>query len=406
LPDREVNALSRAPNIIERPQTALMPIAPHNVGISDHCAEASADFAIRDARASDNAQLIALAAACPMRGEVSLRIDRGPDFFALNRLEGARWKVGVAERRGVIVGCVAASERRCFVNGRERLTGYAGDLKVHPEHRNTTIADELSWYAERAFLSLPATAPVLITVLAGNRAMERRLPGPRGVPAFRRAGTIRTYSVPILWRRRAGRSIRIAPAQWSDLEQMSALWTRVAPLRQLAPVLSVAAMAEWIDSTPGLDISSYRLARSQGGELLGFFAVWDQRAFKQLNVVGYSPRMKAARAMFNMLAPIVGGVRMPKTGQPLNCITIAHVCVPGERPEVLRALLISTHNELRRTGISFINVGLDTRDPLSPAMDGLLAQPTDVNAYLTKSRSGVLSESLDEGPIHYEIALV
>lgn len=363
-------------------------------------------FAIRDARPSDNKQLIALASACPMRGDVSLRMDRGPDFFALNRLEGDRWKVGVAERGGAIVGCVAISERRAFVNGRESRTGYVGDLKVHPAHRDMTIADDLSWYAERACSNLPPTAPVLITVLAGNRAMERRASGPRGVPPFTRIGTIRTFSLPILWRRHAAGSIEIARATWSDLEEMVALWKRVAPLRQLAPVMAVDAMAQWIRSTPGLDVSSYSVARSRSGELLGFFAAWDQRTFKQLNVVGYSPRMKAARAVFNVLAPVAGGERMPGTGQALNCVTIAHICVPGDKPEVLRALLVSAHNELRRTGISFINVGLDTRDPLSSAIDGFFAQPTDVNACMVTSRSGIQPESLDEAPIHYEIALV
>ena len=187
---------------------------------------------------------------------------------------------------------------------------------------------------------------------------------------------------------------------------MAALWKQVASLRQLAPVLTVDAMAEWIDSTPGLDISSYRVARSRSGELLGFFAVWDQRSFKQLNVIGYSPRMKAARAIFNLVSPVAGGARMPGTGNSLNCVTIAHTCVPGDKPEVLRELLTSTHNELRRTGISFINIGLDTRDPLTSATDGFFAQPTDVNACVTKSRAGIRCEPLDDAPIHYEISLV
>jgi N-acetylglutamate synthase-like GNAT family acetyltransferase len=364
------------------------------------------DFVIREARASDNESLIALAAACPMVGDISLRIDRGPNFFALNRLEGERWRVGVAERDGAVVGCVAVSERRSFVNGRESRTGYAGDLKVHPAHRNTTIADELSMYSERAFAALPPTAPVLITVLAGNRSMERRLSGPRGVPAFTRVGTIRTYSVPILWRRRVGGRITIAPATWNDVAEMAALWKRVAPLRQLAPVFPVDAMAWLIRPVPGLNISSYRVARAANGELLGFFAVWDQRSFKQLNVVGYSPRMKAARAAFNALASVVGGERMPEKGQALGCVTIAHICVPGDRPDVLRSLVASAHNDLRHSGISFMNLGLDTRDPLSSAMDGFFAQPTDVNAYVTRSRDGVATDSLNDAPIHYEIALV
>jgi ribosomal protein S18 acetylase RimI-like enzyme len=363
-------------------------------------------FFLRYATADDNEQLIRLAAACPMVGEISLRIDRSPDFFALNRLEGTRWKVGVAEREGAIVGCVAISERRSFVNGRESRTGYASDLKVHPAHRDTRIADELSRFTERECADLPAAAPVLITVLAGNRSMERRLSGPRGVPQLRRIGTIRTHSLPVLWRRRVAGSIDIAHAGWRDLEEMAALWKQVAPLRQLAPVLTVDAMAEWIDSTPGLDISNYRLARSRSGVLLGFFAVWDQRSFKQLNVVGYSPRMQAARAVFNMLSPALGGERMPGTGHALNCVTVAHICVPEDRPEVLRALLATAHNELRRTGISFINVGLDTRDPLSSATEGFFAQPTDVSACVATSRSGIPCEPLDEAPIHYEIALV
>src|SRR5687768_352141 len=128
------------------------------------------DFVVREARSSDNPSLIALAAACPMVGDLSLRIDRRPDFFALNKLEGERWRVAVAERGGSIVGCAAFSERRVFLNGREVRTGYAGDLKVHPDHRNTKIADALSWWAENACADPPRTAPALITVLAGNRA--------------------------------------------------------------------------------------------------------------------------------------------------------------------------------------------------------------------------------------------
>jgi hypothetical protein len=87
-------------------------------------------------------------------------------------------------------------------------------------------------------------------------------------------------------------------------------------------------------------------------------------------------------------------------------VTIAHICVPGDRPDVLRSLLASAHNDLRHRGVSFMNIGLDTRDPLSAATAGFFAQPTDVNAYVTKSRFGVPSESLDDRPLHYEIALV
>src|SRR5258706_8388593 len=160
---------------------------------------------------------------------------------------------------------------------------------------------------------------------------------------------------------------------------MAALWSRVAPLRQLAPVLSASAMADWILAAPGLDISSYRLARSSNGELLGFLAVWDQRVFKQLTVVAYSTRMKAARAAFNILVPIVGSEPMPRPGSPLNCVSIAHICVPADKPRVLLALIISGYNEQRGSGCSFMNVGLDPRGPLSWAPGCPFASPPEVH---------------------------
>jgi hypothetical protein len=306
---------------------------------------------------------------------------------------------------------VAFSERRAFVNGREMRTGYAGDLKVHPQHRDTLVADALSFWAERACDQLPPRAPALITVLAGNAAMERRLSGIRGVPRFNKIGTIRTHSLTILWKRgrlsrRGMESIDTIPAQWSDVAQMCELWDRVGPQRQLAPVLDESSLAAWIRQAPGLDISSYRLARSRNGELLGFVAAWDQRSFKQLTVVGYSRRMAAVRKAFNLLAPVLGAKPMPAPGKPLRCATMLHVCVPADRPEVLRALLVDAHNDLRHSDCSFVNIGLDVTDPLSSALGGLFAQPTDVNAYVMAQRSGVAPELLDGRPLHYEIALV
>src|SRR5688500_9066923 len=127
---------------------------------------ASAPLTVREAKPSDNDSLVALAAACFLACACDLRIDRAPDFFALNRLEGASWRLAVAEREGEVVGCICSSERECYVNGRVQRIGYVGDLKVHPDHRDSVIADALSRYAACRMSHLPEHTPVLITVLA------------------------------------------------------------------------------------------------------------------------------------------------------------------------------------------------------------------------------------------------
>src|SRR5438094_565197 len=162
----------------------------------------------RPATSADNAGLLALAAACPMRGELTLCVRREPDFFALNRLQGDRWDVGVVDGgRAGVIGCIAIAERLAYVNGVAAPTAYASDLKVHPAfrgRRNGTgrVADALTEYARETLGAIGPHMPVLVTVLGGNAAVEPRLHGPRGLPRLIRFATIRTFAVPLFTLRR------------------------------------------------------------------------------------------------------------------------------------------------------------------------------------------------------------
>ena len=77
---------------------------------------------VRDATMADNDALLDLAAACETRGAVALRVEREPDFFALNRLEREGWRVGVANglTPRSVAGCVSISPRHVYLAGRPR----------------------------------------------------------------------------------------------------------------------------------------------------------------------------------------------------------------------------------------------------------------------------------------------
>ena len=364
---------------------------------------------VREATIGDNHGLLALSASCSMRGDISLRIQREPDFFALNRLEGGDSRVWVIDAPDRLAGCIATSFRDVYIHGVPMRTGYVGDLKVHPLYRNTLTADSLCNHAGAQMDQLLSGTPTLVTVLAGNRAMEKRLPGPRGVPAFDWIATIRSHSIPILWKRQLNdhSTIKIERAKWSDLDQMVRLWSRVGPSRQFAPAFDANSMAEWIRLAPGLEISSYLVARSCAGEILGFIALWDQNSFKQMYVERYSRQMSVIAAISNAIAPRLGGARLAEPGEQMKYQTAAHVCVRSETPEVLRSLVIAAHNQLRNTGYAFFNIGLDVVDPLSVAVEGLFGQSTNIGAYV--STRGTVPLDLDmlrSRPLHYEVALV
>lgn len=367
------------------------------------------DMLVRPATPGDNAALLALTAACPMEGDIGLCVERAPDFFALNRLEGERFDVGVVDGpAGTPVGCIAVAERTVYLHGVATRTMYVGDLKVHPDHRGAGAADALSAYARDLCRDARGDdLPTLVTILAGNRSMQRRLGGQRGLPHLHRFATIRSHSVSLLWRRRPPRAeLRVTRAEPGDLEEMAWLWRQVAPGRQFAPVHDAASLDAWIGAAPALEPSSYLLARRPDGRLAGFLGLWDQESFKQLRVTSYSRSVAGFRLGFNAVAPLLRATQLPPPGGRIRHLTAVHVCVPSTEPVVLRSLLVHAYNELRGTGYSFFSVGLDATDSLGSAFSGLLAQATDVWACVATSGDAYDGPALDERPVHHEISLV
>ena len=363
----------------------------------------------REAVPADNRALLDLAAACPMEGDIGLSMRRRPDFFALNRLEGDRWRVGVVDGPdGRPVGCIATAEREVYLDGRPSPSMYVSDLKVDPRHRGTGVADELTAFARRACLEAGGEhVPTFLTILAGNRAMERRLRGPRGLPHLRRVATLRSHSVGLLWPRRppGPDGLCVERGDVQDIEEMAALWQAVAPGRQFAPVHDAESLGAWIERAPGFDASCYRLARRADGRLVGFVGLWDQSSFKQTVVTGYSRSLAVFRLAFNAAAPAMEAAPLPPPGGELRHLSAVHVCVPPDSPEVLRALVVDAYNELRGSGYSFFSVGLDVADPLSAALSGLLAQRIDIRACVA-TLGATEGPSFDDRPVHHEIALV
>jgi ribosomal protein S18 acetylase RimI-like enzyme len=341
---------------------------------------------VRAGRPEDNEGLLDLAAACPMQADMTVCVRREPDFFALSRLQGERWKVGVAETPGgAIAGCIGVAERRAHLWGTPTPTMYVSDLKVQPEFRGMGVADALSDYARSVCREVAPDILTLATALVGNRAIERRAGGPRGMPVLGRFATVRLHSVFLLRARQVPvASLRLMRADERDLEEMTALWRRVAPGRQ----------------------SSYWLARRASGALAGFMALWDQHQLKETQVLRYSWRAAAFRRAYNAAATLLGAPPLPRAGTQLRYVSAFHTCIPPGAPEVLHALLVAAGNEARRGGYAFVNLGLDVRDPLQAAVRRLWSFSTDIRAYATTPQGRYVGPPLDDRPLHFETALV
>ncbi len=363
---------------------------------------------IRPATRADNPALADLARACPVRAAVTLCVHRDPDYFALSRLQGDPWRVFVAEARAAgVVGCVAVAERRIWLNGSPARLLYIGDLKVDVAFRGRGVGDRLlgtvrDWCATRG-----ADVPVLITTLVGNAAIERRVPGIRGLPSLTPIGVVRVHTVFAGAGRQSREPLeyRVRSATPSDQTAMADLWARVAPARNGAPVLDSDGLGAWIAAVPGLSLSDYLLAFA-GDRLVGFVGLWDPRAVKETLVLAYGRVAAIARAAYNTLACARGAAALPPAGASLHALQALHPCVPPGEPTALRALVAAARRRCVREGLPALVLGLDRDDPLAAALRAVPRVGADVRCFLTSPGGRYGGPMPDGRPIYLETALV
>ncbi len=120
----------------------------------------------------------------------------------------------------------------------------------------------------------------------------------------------------------------------------------------------------------------------------------------------YSPDAVDSSRSRDVVAPLVGAAAPPEIGAPLHYANAVHLCVPVDRADVLRTLVLGAYDRLRGSDRVFMNVALDAREPIVAALRGLLATPTAIHAYATMPRGAWEGPALDDRPLHFETALV
>ena len=135
----------------------------------------------------DNQQLIELTSSSGMEGEISLRIDRKPDFFKLLEMRGKSY-VFVALDEDVIVGSICVSKQDVYVNGQITPHQYFADFKIAAAYRNGTIGFRLCRELENHVLSIGADL-AFANFSKGNLKPFRFLHNRQNTPDFENIGT-------------------------------------------------------------------------------------------------------------------------------------------------------------------------------------------------------------------------
>lgn len=367
---------------------------------------AAVDLRVEFARESDDAAIRAMCRRQAMPGRVRVTFERDPEFSLGCRAAGEDCKILVARTAddGEIAGVACRSARRVFVNGGEERLGYLSQLRIAPRFQGR-------WLVSRGFRLLremheadPLPA-YLTAIVEGNRGATGVLVEKRrtSLPVFHPVAEIRTLAIPVAGERATPRcDAAITAAEGRDAAKIAAFLCREGARRQFFPAHSEASLLRLAKF--GLRVEDFRIAR-RAGQIAGVMALWDQSAYKQTVVQGYSGWLRAAAPIYNWGAAWTGRAALPRPGEKLRSAYAAFACIANDDAAIFTSLLCEICRDARQRHFDFVLLGMDARDPLFSAARRWKHVAYPSRLYLAEwPDGGKFHEQLDDRPVYADIA--
>lgn len=328
-------------------------------------------FQLDLAAEADDAALRRVLARTPTGGHISVAFRREPSFFAAAAVDGRFRQVIVGrdrEAEGEIVGLGSRSIREAYVNGRAESIGYLSSLRLLPEYRRwgSLVARGFRYFRE---LHADGRARLYLTTIAeGNeRALEVLTRARPPLPTYHYAGRFLTAAIPLRAKRsgepRKSGGISVRAATKRDAGDIVSFLRANGPVRQFFPVYGEEDFSNDEGVFRGLRFEDILLAH-RGGRLVGTLATWDQHAYRQSIVNGYSRAIRLGRPFYNGWARFTGLPPLPNLGEPIRYLTAAFPVVADGESESFELLLQAMLDAKAGGEAQYLMLGLHESDPL------------------------------------------
>jgi hypothetical protein len=247
------------------------------------------------------------------------------------------------------------------------------------------------------------TVPVYLATITGENHEARGLlvdkPRP-GFPRFEEVGRLYTAVIPVRARpvsRDQATGVRSAVPE--DLPRIVSFLNEHGRKRQYFQLYSEE---EFLGSaTLGFRVEDF-VVFERDGELSGVVGFWDQSAYKQTVVRGYSRELRWTRPLYDAAAGLTRRHPLPAPGESLRSAYAAFVCVADDR-FVFRALLRRIYELAAKRGHALLVVGLAANDSLLAEVRRYAHVPYHSTLYTVSWRGGL--HATPDGRIpHVEVA--
>lgn len=342
----------------------------------------------RIATPADNRQLCDIMRNVDMQSDLHVVEERDPDFFAIHRLhQGEPCTLVIEDKTGThpsdnkIVSFCSAVIRTGWLNGLPQRVAYVCDLRMVSGYRNQRV---LPTACRRFFDYLETEKQVRAFYSASlndnkGAVAARRFSGGRILCHFDMVNLQlvgRSVKAADRLPQAHGFSGTVSKATQSDGDALAEFLNEHARSRQFGYIYSAESLQQRLSHWPDLTIEDFYLAKSPEGKILACCAPWNPAAsnLRKTRILAYHGKMKWIKRIYNAEAALRGFKKLPAAGGYLDQITLTHLEVSNENPDIFRALLSGVFADYRKQDIHFINFMLPTGSPLEPALKGLRQQ--------------------------------
>ena len=323
------------------------------------------DFELADSRTE--AQFRQMLRENALAGNINVLLTREPNAFHAAEISGDVYELMLAYQRETrqLLGGGARFEYDAYINGAIGRIGYLGELRVQGglKQRRRLI---LNAYRAMRAQHEQGNAPCYITTIISDNTSTRRLleAGLADMPTYQPLEALVTLTIPVRQAaRRKSRDIQVEQCSDEHMDALALHLHRIGSQFQFYPAWTAEDLRSG-KRCRGISASDYLVVRDDAG-IRGACCLWDQRAFKQTIVAGYSKQLTRVRPFFNVAAPLLRQPRLPAPGQNIQSAFLSHVAVEQCDEEALLALTGFAARQAATRGIDYLVLGFADRDPFS-----------------------------------------
>lgn len=343
---------------------------------------------IRATRLEDNQGLIDLSNQCTLLGNLSVTMDRGPDFFRHYQQYGnclndvppelidpkgdPGWVSACAMQGDTLIGLLTICLRLVNYEGSVLRLGTVMDALVLPEFRRGGLSKKLAEYAMEKWGKAETDLLIGYVTMGNDPTIKNYAESLQNLVSGRHIGNFHLVQL-TLYRPYRTKKIHIERATKDDIPEILDLLLEFYADYHFSPLFTKDNWADMLSRTPGYSMDDIRLYRKEG-KIQAMVGLWDHEIVRRVVATDFPKAVKVGISIAKVLNLLMQSPRPPKIGQVQKSLFIKHIAHRPGHLSTLTQLMKTVTNQVRMDGNHhYIWGSFHDKDPIFTIFDHFLA---------------------------------